>query len=250
MTTTPAVPTKKLIAVVTGAAGGIGGGIAKKLASQGYLIALTDLHQDALEIAAAQIPGSVAISCDLRHEDQVVNLGNQVLEKLGQPTLLVNAAGVFFEHDLTQTTVEQYDLLMDVNVKGIFLSCKTFIPGMIANGGGSIVNIASTAGLHAGSTRPIYSVSKAAVIMMTRSITVDFGGKGIRANVVCPGLIDTPMADWITSRPDALEKWAQSLPAGRIGTVEDIAKAVSFLASQDSDYMFGSVVVVDGGSRP
>ena len=241
-------PTK--VAVITGAGGAIGGGIAVKLASEGYSVVLTDLKNDAVQSQASKIEGALAFAADLRNESEVLALHDFVTEKLGTATLLVNAAGVFFEHKLTETTVEQFDLLIDANLKGTFLTCKTFIPEMIANGGGSIVNIASTAGLYASSTRPLYSVAKAGVIMLTRSITVDYGSKGIRANVICPGLIDTPMADWITSRPEALKAWEANLPAGRIGTVEDISKAVSFLASENSSYMHAGIMVVDGGGRP
>ncbi|MEI6649270.1 MAG: SDR family oxidoreductase [Actinomycetes bacterium] len=241
---------KKPIAVVTGSGGAIGGAIAAKLASEGYLVALTDINESAVKARSATIAGSIAKAVDLRNEEEVIALRNFVHNEFGIPSLLVNAAGVFFEHKLVETTVEQFDLLIDVNLRGTFLTCKTFIPEMISAGGGSIVNISSTAGLHASSTRPIYSVAKAGVIMLTRSITVDYGAQGIRANVICPGLIDTPMADWITSRPEALKAWAANLPAGRIGTVDDIAKAVSFLASDESSYMHAGVMAVDGGGRP
>ena len=166
---------------------------------------------------------------------------------VGEPRLLVNAAGIFFLHDLVSVTEETFDQIIGVNLKGTFLMCKAFIPGFVFAGGGAIVNIASTAGLHAGLRRPIYAASKAAVIMLTRSITVDYGGEGIRANCVCPGLIDTPMADWLRSDPVALREWEKNLPAQRIGTVADIASAVAFLASEEASYAHGTTLVVDGG---
>jgi chorismate dehydratase len=166
----------------------------------------------------------------------------------GAPDVLVNVAGVFFEHRITELSVEDWDLTLDTNLKGTFLTCKTFLPAMIAAGSGTIVNIASTAGIRGGHTRAAYCAAKAGVVNFTRSLALDHGGDGVRVCCVCPGLIDTPMADWITSRPDALAKFEQSIPARRIGTVDDIAGVVSFMASDAADYMHGAVVVVDGGA--
>ena len=238
---------KHKVAVVTGAGGAIGSGIARRLANEGYLVACTDLDGQSAERTSSSIEGGAHFVCDVTIEAEVLKLRDAVREKLGEPVLLVNVAGLFFVHDLLTTTEETFDQIIAVNLKGTFLTCKTFIPGFVTAGGGTIVNVASTAGLHASSTRPIYSVAKAGVIMLTKSITVDFGAQGVRANVICPGLIDTPMADWITKDTEALKKWEKGMPAQRIGTVEDIAKMVSFLASEDSSYMHGSTVVVDGG---
>ena len=118
---------------------------------------------------------------------------------------------------------------------------------MVAAGKGNIVNIASTAGLRGGRNRPIYSASKGAVVMFTRSIAIDFGPKGVRANAVAPGLIDTPMASWLSDDKEALAKWEKTIPGQRIGTADDIGKAVSYLASDASSFVFGETLVVDGG---
>ena len=238
---------KQIVALVTGAGGAIGSAIAQRLSKEGYSVACTDLDGKSAERTFLSIEGGAHFACDVTIEAEVLKLRDAVLEKLGTPTLLVNVAGLFFVHDLLTTSEETFDQIIDVNLKGTFLTCKTFIPDFVAAGGGTIVNIASTAGLHGGSRRPIYSVAKAGVIMLTKSITVDFGAQGVRANVICPGLIDTPMANWITKDTEALAKWEKGMPAQRIGTVEDIAKMVSFLASEDSNYMYGSTVVVDGG---
>ena len=238
---------KQKVAVVTGAGGAIGAGVARRLSNEGYSVACTDLEGASAERTFSSIEGGAHFACDVTIEAEVIKLRDAVIEKLGRPTLLVNVAGLFFVHDLLATSEESFDQIIDVNLKGTFLTCKTFIPGFIEAGGGTIINVASTAGLHAGSRRPIYSVAKAGVIMLTKSITVDFGAQGVRANVICPGLIDTPMANWITQEPEALAKWEKGMPAQRIGTVDDIAKMVSFLASEDASYMFGSTVVVDGG---
>jgi NAD(P)-dependent dehydrogenase (short-subunit alcohol dehydrogenase family) len=189
----------------------------------------------------------VTVRCDVRSEADVLALREAVTERLGAPWLLVNVAGVFFEHDLPDTTVEQYEQIMDVNVRGTFLTCRAFLPAMIAAGSGCIINIGSTAGLRGGRRRAVYNASKAAVVLFTRCLALDHGPQGVRVNCVCPGLIDTPMADWITSRPDALRDFEQSIPAQRIGTVTDIAQAVSWLASDDATFMHGAVLAVDGG---
>jgi 3-oxoacyl-[acyl-carrier protein] reductase len=130
----------------------------------------------------------------------------------------VNSAGVFFEHNLLTLEEDDFDLIMDVNIKGMFFMCKAFIPAMVEAGKGNVINIASTAGLRGGRNRPIYSASKGAVVLFTRSIAIDFGAKGVRVNCVAPGLIDTPMAPWISNDQEALAKWEKTMPAQRIGT--------------------------------
>jgi NAD(P)-dependent dehydrogenase (short-subunit alcohol dehydrogenase family) len=235
------------IAVVTGAGGAIGGAIARRLGNEGYTVACVDRDAESVERTSAGLPGGVHFVLDVSQETAVAGLRDTVLDSLGAPRLLVNAAGIFFLHDLLSVTGETFDQIIGVNLRGTFLTCKAFIPGFITAGGGAIVNVASTAGLHAGPNRPIYAASKAGVILLTRSIAVDYGPSGVRANCVCPGLIDTPMADWLRSDAEAFEKWEKHLPAQRIGTVEDIAGTVAFLASADATYMHGVAVVVDGG---
>ena len=223
------------VAVVTGAAGAIGAAIAARLAADG------------LAVAGADVAEGADHRCDVRSEADVKRLRDEVTARRGAPSLLVNVAGVFFEHRITELAVDDWDLILDTNLKGTFLTCKTFLPAMIAAGSGCIVNIASTAGIRGGHTRAAYCAAKAGVVNLTRSLALDHGGDGVRICCVCPGLIDTPMADWITSRPDALREFEEGVPARRIGTVEDIAGAVSFLASADASYAHGSVLVVDGG---
>jgi meso-butanediol dehydrogenase / (S,S)-butanediol dehydrogenase / diacetyl reductase len=223
------------VAVVTGAAGGIGAAVAGRLAADGFVV------------AGADVADGADFRCDVRSEAEVQRLRDEVTARLGAPSLLVNVAGVFFEHRITDLAVDDWDLILDTNLKGTFLTCKTFLPAMIAAGSGCIVNVASTAGIRGGRTRAAYCAAKAGVVNLTRSLALDHGGDGVRICCVCPGLIDTPMADWITSRPDALREWEAEVPARRIGTVSDIAGAVSFLASDAASYAHGTVLVVDGG---
>eukprot|EP01037_Dinobryon_pediforme_P001036 gene1036-1045_t len=237
----------KKVAVVTGAGSGIGAGIAKRLASEGYTVVCVDRNLEAVSKVAESVPGSVAFKVDVSQESEIITLRSEVLNNVGVPSLLVNAAGIFFEHDLVTLEEAAFDQIMEVNLKGTWLMCKTFIPDFLSAGKGNIVNISSTAGLHSGTNRAIYCASKAGVIMFTRSLAADYGAKGIRANIICPGLIDTPMANWIREDMPALRAWEKRIPAQRIGTVEDIAAAVAFLASDDSSYMHGETMVVDGG---
>jgi NAD(P)-dependent dehydrogenase (short-subunit alcohol dehydrogenase family) len=223
------------VAVVTGAAGGIGSAVAARLAGDGFAVAGTDVAEGA------------GFVCDVRSEADVRRLRDDVTARLGAPWLLVNVAGVFFEHRITDLAEDDWDLILDTNLKGTFLTCKTFLPAMIEAGSGCIVNVGSTAGIRGGHTRAAYCAAKAGVVNLTRSLALDHGGDGVRICCVCPGLIDTPMADWITSRPEALREFEQGVPARRIGTVDDIAAAVSFLASDAASYAHGTVLVVDGG---
>src|SRR3954447_8715288 len=201
------------IAVVTGASGGIGGAVAARLAGDGFEVAGADLADDA------------DFRCDVRSEADVQRLRDEVTARLGAAWLLVNVAGVFFEHRITDLAVDDWDLILDTNLKGTFLTCKTFLPAMIAARSGCIVNVASTAGIRGGRTRAAYCAAKAGVVNLTRSLALDHRGGGVRICCVCPGLIDTPMADWITSRPDALREFEAEVSARRIGTVDDIAGA-------------------------
>ena len=239
--------TSEKFALVTGAASGIGFGISQKLAQLGYRVILTDVNEAALLLAAKEIPDSITYVFDVRVEGLIDKTAQNIKEKFGNIEVLVNAAGIFFEHDIATVTEDEYDLIMDVNVKGMYLMCKHFIPQLLTSGRGNIVNISSTAGLRGSRNRPIYSASKAAVIMLTKSIANDYGAKGIRANVICPGLIDTPMADWIRLDPARLKSWAQTIPAQRIGTIEDIAAGVAYLISEEASYLQGHSLIIDGG---
>jgi NAD(P)-dependent dehydrogenase (short-subunit alcohol dehydrogenase family) len=229
-------PSTSRVAVVTGAAGGIGAAVAARLAGDGFAV------------AGADVTDGAGLVCDVRSEADVRRLRDDVTARLGVPWLLVNVAGVFFEHRITELAEDDWDLILDTNLKGTFLTCKTFLPAMIEAGSGCIVNVGSTAGIRGGHTRAAYCAAKAGVVNLTRSLALDHGGDGVRVCCVCPGLIDTPMADWITSRPDALREFEEGIPARRIGTVEDIAAAVSFLASDAASYAHGAVLVVDGGA--
>ena len=175
-------------------------------------------------------------------------LRDAVTAELGAPWLLVNAAGVFFEHEVTELSLEQWDHVMDVNVRGTFLTCRALLPAMQEAGSGCIVNIASTAGLSGGHTRAAYNASKGAVVLFTRSLAIDCGPARRARELRRAGLdrhadgrLDPPRRA-CGSRPSSARS-----PRGRIGTPEDVADAVAFLASDGASYMHGSTLVVDGG---
>jgi NAD(P)-dependent dehydrogenase (short-subunit alcohol dehydrogenase family) len=235
------------VALVTGAGGGIGAAIAKRLSREGFTVALVDVDGQAVEAAARALSNAAPFVCDVSDASAVGVLRKQVEQQLGAPWLLVNAAGVFFVHRVPDLDEEGWDRTIDVNLKGPFLTCRALLPSMLEARSGCIINVASTAGLRGGHDRAAYCASKAGLVMFTRSLALDHGADGVRINCVCPGLIDTPMADWITSRPQALEQWRQGVPAQRIGVPDDIAGVVAFLASPDADYVHGAVMLVDGG---
>ena len=237
----------KKYALVTGAGGGIGLAIAVRLQHLGYCVILVDNREEQLQIAKDSILDSVTFLCDIQTEKPVLDLASFVSTLGGNLEVVVNAAGVFFEHDVTSLREEDYDLIMDVNVKGTFLISKHFIPELEKNKTSYLINISSTAGLGGSTNRAVYSASKAAVIMLTKSIARDHGPKGVQANVICPGLIDTPMADWIRLDTAKLAKWEKTVPSQRIGTPEDIAGAVEFLISDNASYLQGHALIIDGG---
>ncbi|MGP8250088.1 MAG: SDR family NAD(P)-dependent oxidoreductase [Candidatus Dormibacteria bacterium] len=235
------------VALVTGAGGGIGAAIARRLSRDGFTVALVDVDRQGVEAAARDLPTAAAFVCDVSDAGAVGELRSRVEQQLGAPWLLVNAAGVFFVHRVPDLDEAGWDRTIDVNLKGPFLTCRALLPSMLEAKSGCIINVASTAGLRGGHDRAAYCASKAGLVMFTRSLALDHGADGVRINCVCPGLIDTPMADWITSRPQALEQWRQGVPAQRIGVPDDIAGVVAFLASPAADYVQGAVMLVDGG---
>jgi NAD(P)-dependent dehydrogenase (short-subunit alcohol dehydrogenase family) len=235
------------VAVVTGAAGGIGSAVCRRLAADGFAVACLDVRGADAAGVAAGLPGAAGFGVDVRDAVSVAQAAAQIRAALGAPWLLVNAAGVFSVQRLTELEEAEWDRLIDTNLKGPFLTCREFLPAMIAAGDGCIVNIASTAGVRGGRLRAAYCASKGGLVQLTRSIAVDHGPDGVRVNCLCPGLIDTEMADWIRHDVEALERWASTIPARRIGTAEEIADGVAYLASDGASYLQGAVLMADGG---
>jgi NAD(P)-dependent dehydrogenase (short-subunit alcohol dehydrogenase family) len=245
-------------AVVTGAAGGIGAAICRALAEVGYAVGCLDFDEAGAAAVAAELQDAaqkagkigvraVGVGVDIRQAESVRAAADVVRGALGEPDLLVNAAGVFSVQRLPDLAEDEWDRMIGTNLKGPFLTCREFLPAMIKAHQGCIINIASTAGVRGGRERAAYCASKGGLVLLTRSLAIDHGPDGVRVLCVCPGLIDTPMADWIRHDQEKLDGWASGLPARRMGTPEEIAEVVAFAASPAARYMQGAVLMVDGG---
>ena len=236
------------VAVVTGAAGGIGAAICRRLAADGFAVACLDMQEAAVAALANELTGAGrAYGADVRDLASLSAAAERIRRDLGDPWLLVNAAGVFSIQLLPDLDEQEWDRILDTNLKGPFLTCREFLPAMIRARDGCIVNIASTAGVRGGRRRAAYCASKGGLVLLTRSLAIDHGPDGVRVNCVCPGLIDTEMADWIRHDAAAMAHFDASTPAGRIGSPDEIAAAVAFLASPAASYLMGAVLMADGG---
>ena len=232
-------------ALVTGAAGGIGGSITSMLRSAGARVAVTDNNTDGID-AEAHFPG------DLTDPSYANTLPLQAAEALGGLDILVNNAGLMRRGKVTDSSDEDFDISVAVNVKAPFQLCRAAIPIMAAIGGGAIVNTASCWGVHPGPDHAVYCMTKAAIASLTQCMGRDHAHQGIRINAVCPNEVDTPMLrTWFEMRgfdpTTAMAELDKTVPFGRIAQPEDIAEVVLFLASDHARYMCGSLVEVNGG---
>jgi len=240
------------VAIVTGAASGIGRGVAKFLAEKGAVIAICDVDRQKGESAAASLGArGVFIACDVTSAVQVEKAVEEVNARFGRIDILVNCAGVIVRKAVVELSEEEWDRVIDVNLKGTFLMSKNVIPVMARVGGGSIVNIGSGWGLKGGPKAAAYCAAKGGVVNLTRAMAIDHGPQNIRVNCVCPGDIETPMllseARQLGIDVEEFLKKSADRPIGRLGTPLDVAKAVYFFASDLSPWVTGAVLVVDGG---
>jgi len=241
--------------LVTGAASGIGRAIVERFLREGDRVAALDLDPAALEATrrsawAAAGERLLPLQADVADAAQVAAAVERALAGLGRIDVAVNNAGITGGPQalrLHETSPEDFDQVLGVNARGMYLVCRAVLPGMMARGAGILVNIASVAGLVAFPARAAYSISKGAAVMLTRSVAVDYAAAGIRCNAVCPGMIDTPMTHWRLEQPQLRAQVVARIPQGDVGTVEDVAAAVAFLAGPDARYLNGSTLVVDGG---
>ena len=239
------------VALVTGAALGMGRAHARLFAKEGAKVIVTDVNEEAgrENVEAINKDGGEAIF--LKHDVASESDWKQVVEKsvetYGKVNILVNNAGILLSKSLEDTTVDEWDLVMNINLKGVFLGCREIIPAMNKAGGGSIVNISSIYGLIGAPDCAAYEASKGGVRLLTKAAAVDLIKHNIRVNSIHPGMIKTEMTKGLADIPEAVAGIAAKVLLGRMAEPEEVSKAVLFLASDESSYVHGSELVVDGG---
>lgn len=235
--------------VVTGASKGIGRAVAKEFANNGYNIVICYNHSiSAAQELLAEISGitrAIAIRVDVSKEDEVKNMIDITKNTFGTIDVLVNCAGVSDTRLLIDSTKEDYDFVFDTNMRGTYNTCKLIGREMLSNQSGKIINISSIWGVLGGSCESVYSASKGAIIAFTKALAKEFGPNGINVNAVAPGFIQTDMTKNVTE--EIKQEIMDNSALGRLGTPEDVAGVVSFLASEKSEFITGQVIGVDGG---
>jgi len=245
------------VALITGAASGLGLAVARQMGAVGARLVMVDWDQKSLEVAAAELSRSVEVRSlwgDVSLEATATSAIELARSAFGRLDILFNNAGIdpLAARSVVQTTAADWDRILDVNVKSAYLMSRAAIPLMREGGGGSIVNTASIAGLKPAGDETAYSVSKAAMVSLTGALALDFAADGIRANCVCPGYMELVMTDRrrdLTEEQQAVRAAgaAARVPLGRQGTYKEVARAVLFLAGPDASYVTGAALVVDGG---
>jgi NAD(P)-dependent dehydrogenase (short-subunit alcohol dehydrogenase family) len=245
---------KDKVAVITGGASGIGREAARLFAREGAAVVVADVSDRAGEAAAADLTkggGRAAyVRCDVSKAADVEAAVRTAEQRFGRLDVMFNNAGIFPDEDgsVVDTSEETWDLVMRVNLKGVFLGCKYAIPAMLRAGGGSIINVASFVALMGAAVPQIaYTASKGGVLSMTREIAVEFARRNVRANALCPGPVDTPLLASILSDPAKRQRRLVHIPPGRFAKAVEIASAALFLASDESSFVNGATFTVDGG---
>lgn len=246
---------KDKVAVITGGTSGIGKATALLFAQEGARVAITGRSLERGDEVVQRIRNSrgeaIFLRADVSSASDCQRVVDETLRAFGHTDILFNNAGVFYPQTALECSEHEWDQQIDVNLKGTFLMSKAVLPGMIARKRGVIINNASGWGIVGGDRAVAYCASKGGVVLMTKAMAIDHGAQGIRVNCVCPGDVETPMLP-ADAKMRGL-KWEDYIagcsnrPLGRVGTVDEIAKAVLFLASEDSSFMTGAALVVDGG---
>jgi meso-butanediol dehydrogenase/(S,S)-butanediol dehydrogenase/diacetyl reductase len=244
------------VAIVTGGGRGIGESIARRFARDGAKVVLAQRTEEEGQRVATAIADeggeAISLSTDVTNEDSVAAMVDKTLSTYGRLDILCNNAGIGVIEDITDVSMENYDAVMNVNVRGVLLGMKHAARPMIEAGRGNIINIASFNAFVGLRHFGVYCASKAAVVNLTRQVALDLGRHGIRVNAIAPGYIDNPMANgYFNAHKDAqaLKSEAlKSIPLGRFGTNDEVAGAASYLASDDAGFVTGTTLVVDGGT--
>ena len=239
---------KDKTAIITGGGSGIGLATANAFCKEGAKVVLFGRRKDKLEKAAEKIGGlALPIQGDMNKNDDLDRLINETLDNFKGIDILVNNAGIFNGAPLHEISDSQWDALMDINIRSVFQITKRVLPVMMAQKKGSIIHISSILGLIAVPQVAAYNVSKGALNQLSRSIAVEYGSYGIRSNSICPGLIETDMTADLMQDDSLMQEWSKEYPIGRFGKPDDIASACLYLASDESSFVTGAVLPVDGG---
>lgn len=239
------------VCVVTGAGSGIGRAIALAFAAEGAVVSVVDRNADACKATVSQIVEgggkAVAIGCDVADPASVAAAGKASADALGPCDVLVNCAGVLRPGGLDELSIDEWNLVLNINLTGTFLCSQTFGRQMREKGKGALIHMASIAAANAAPSAGAYSVGKAGVAMLSRQLAIEWASHGVRSNTISPGMTLTAMTEASYTRPGHTEMRSKAIPIGRIGKPEDIANAALFLASDRSAYITGEDLVVDGG---
>ncbi|MFE1597636.1 SDR family NAD(P)-dependent oxidoreductase [Methylobacterium sp. ID0610] len=241
--------TDQPIALVTGAAQGIGYACAEAIAESGARVVLADVKAEEVAAAAERLGGgAVAMPCDMGDPDQVAALFARIAAEVGAPSILVNNAGIALPGDFLDTSLDQFRRVIDVNLVGVFLATQHAAKAMIANGiPGAIVNMSSINAVLAIPTIAAYCASKGGVMQLTKATALALAPHGIRVNAVGPGSIDTSMMASVNANPEAIRTVMSRTPLKRLGSAREIADVVAFLVSEKAGYITGETIYVDGG---
>ncbi len=236
-------------AIVTGGASGFGAGIVKKFAAEGAKVLIADLNIDLAEDVAAEV-GGIAAKADVASNDSVAELAEIAASKMGGVDILVNNAGITHLPKLMQAVTEdEFDRVMAVNCKSVYLTAKHFVPGMVEKGSGAILNVASTAGLSPRPKLNWYNASKGWMVTATKTMAVELAPNGVRVNALCPVAGETPLLKSFLGEdtPEMRAKFLSTIPIGRFSTPEDLGNAACYLCSDEASMITGVAMEVDGG---
>ncbi len=236
------------VAVVTGGASGIGEATVRRFVDEGAKVMIADLAGEAAELLATELGTSTdACQLDVTDHEAVEALMASTVDRFGSLDIVFNNAGISANAKVDAMPIDDWHRVIDVDLNAVFYGCRAAVPLMREAGGGAIVNTASISGLFGDWGLPAYNAAKAAVMNLTRSMAADHARDGIRVNAICPGAVETPMTDSLSQSRRAREQYERLVPMARMGRPEEIASAVTFLASDEASYVTGHGLVVDGG---
>jgi len=238
--------------IVTGGSSGIGAATVRRFVNEGAEVLIADRNIKDAETLALELGESViAMSCDVRREAEVKAVAEAAMQRWGRIDVLVNNAGAELNRPYDTTTVDEWDMVLDTDLKGPWLFCKHVVPHMVNAGSGSVINVSSLNGLVGFPLSTAYGSAKGGLIVFTKDMAIELAQSGVRFNCVCPGVIETPMmerwTDLMPDKADAQRMLRGVMPIGRMGTAEEVAGSIFFFASDDSTLCQGAVLSVDGG---